>query len=123
MVILMLDNLHCKMSFEGERFARLESLQRSEKRDSVIEKIAQIIKLYSYGAIVDGEPIRYAPNKEKNPITPVNLIIIEYISIAVIFSFSLTEFITLPCIAGTINALVIPVIPEAKYASNKKFWF
>ncbi len=32
----------------------------------------QIIKLYSYGAIVDGEPIRYAPNKEKKPITPVN---------------------------------------------------
>ena len=69
------------------------------------------------------------PNKienappSKDPITPVNLIIIEYISIAVIFSFSLTEFITLPCIAGTINALVIPVIPEAKYASNKKFWF
>ena len=57
----------------------------------------------------------------KDPITPVNLIIIEYISIAVIFSFSLTEFMTLPCIAGTINALVIPVIPEAKYASNKKF--
>ena len=48
------------------------------------------------------------------PITPVALIISEYISIASIFWFSLTEFITLPWSAGTINDLFIPVIAEAQ---------
>ncbi len=33
--------------------------------------IDQNIRLYSYGAIVDGEPILYAPKREKKPITPV----------------------------------------------------
>ena len=33
--------------------------------------IDQNIRLYSYGAIVDGEPILYAPKSEKKPITPV----------------------------------------------------
>ena len=37
----------------------------------------QKIRLYSYGAIVDGEPILYAPKSEKNPITPVNPITIR----------------------------------------------
>ena len=39
--------------------------------------IDQIIRLYSYGAILDGEPILYAPKSEKKPITPVNPIIIK----------------------------------------------
>ena len=33
--------------------------------------IDQNIRLYSYGAIVDGEPILYAAKREKKPITPV----------------------------------------------------
>ena len=39
----------------------------------------QIIKLYSYGAIVDGEPILYAPKREKKPMTPVKPIVINII--------------------------------------------
>ena len=39
--------------------------------------IDQKIRLYSYGAIVDGEPILYAPKSEKNPITPVKPITIR----------------------------------------------
>ena len=39
--------------------------------------IDQIIRLYSYGAIVDGEPILYAPKSEKKPITPVKPIIMR----------------------------------------------
>ena len=37
----------------------------------------QKIRLYSYGAMVDGEPILYAPKSEKKPITPVKPIIIR----------------------------------------------
>ena len=40
-------------------------------------KIDQIIRLYSYGAMVDGDPILYAPKSEKKPITPVKPIIIN----------------------------------------------
>ena len=50
-------------------------------------KIAQRIIIYSNGAIAEGDPILYAENKQKKPITPVNPILSVKIKVDILLIF------------------------------------